>query len=93
VSKPGLSPRVVRDGVIDPVAWDRAVACHELVGNCPACGGVLHAIEDRPVVLPHPGYRIDYTARCGACGHEIVAPGGRLRTSTTAKSRRTKAGN
>jgi len=86
MSRPGLSPRVVRDGVIDPVAWDRAVYWRETVGCCPSCGGSMTG----STVPAMRATRNDYIATCGTCGHEIVAPGGRVLTGSATKSRRKK---
>lgn len=53
--------------------WLRVCAEGSMAGQCRACGGDL-----RPEEPFEHERRFDYEASCIACGHTVLAPGGRV---------------
>lgn len=72
----GLWAFVVTGGRVDDSVWRRASANSEIVGVCRECGGYVMP-ADPPDYGEKTAIRF-YVARCGECGREIVAPGGRV---------------
>lgn len=73
----GLWKKVLRpDHTVDIEKWRAAGRNAEFVGDCRigGCGGYL-VVDDDPSRYAVP---VCFTALCTKCGHEVVAPAGRV---------------
>lgn len=77
-----LYPRILdHNGTIKATEWASALDGKAPVGGC-GCGGYLF-----PTPTHTTGRVVWYTARCGSCTHETIAPNGHTVPKTGARSR------